>query len=191
MLLLLTHLVCQVCSNMFAYTKVPPFRLLIVVGRSVPSDLFLPVSQFPTINLLSIRPAWARRNFRHISRKIMKTTTTTKKNQAWVLEKSDNPTQEGNTQETPKNKPESRGTVLFGCVLFPGVARQARPSHVNDACMHAFGEEKPFCCSCFSVQLCEKKRLLYKVKEGPFLWKNNNRRKDDRENRRDVATLVV
>ena len=147
-------------------------------------------SQFPTINLLSIRPAWARRNFRHISKKIMKKTTTKKKKSSLGLGKIRQPNTRGK-HISPQNKPESRGTVLFGCVLFPGVARQARPSHVNDACMHAFGEEKPFCCSCFSVQLCEKKRLLYKVKEGPFLWKNNNRRKDDRENRRDVATLVV
>ena len=90
MLLLLTHLVCQVRSNMFAYTNVPPSLLLIVVGRSVgrsvgPLGLFLTLPS--SNNYFAFYPAsLGQLNFRHISRnKIMK------KSSNWVLEKSSCP----------------------------------------------------------------------------------------------------
>ena len=126
-------------------------------------------SQFPTINLLSIRPAWARRNFRHISKKIMKKTTTKKKKSSLGLGKIRQPNTRGK-HISPQNKPESRGTVLFGCVLFPGVARQARPC---ERCMHAciWGRET-FLLFLSSVQLCEKKNVFCtKFRRGLFCGK--------------------
>ena len=134
-------------------------------------------SQFPTINLLSIRPAWARRNFRHISRKIMKTTTTKKiKLGSW----KNQTTQTRGKHTSPQNKPESRGTVLFGCVLFPGVARQARPC---ERCMHAciWGRETFLLFLFFSPIVRKKTSFVQSLGGAFFVEKQQSEERRSRE----------
>ena len=125
MLLLLTHLVCQVCSNMFVYTKVPPFRLLIVVARSVPSDLFLtvPNNQFAFYPAsLGQQAGW--RNFRHISRKIFKKNNKKKKS-SLGLGKIIQPKQRG--KYTSRTNPPARDRDSGACcfLVLPGRQGQA------------------------------------------------------------------
>ena len=132
----------------------------------LPSSFPVPNNQFAFYPAsLGQQAGW--RNFRHISRKIMKTTTTKKiKLGSW----KNQTTQTRGKHTSPQNKPESRGTVLFGFVLFPGVARQARPC---ERCMHAciWGRET-FLLFLSSVQLCEKKNVFCtKFRRGLFCGK--------------------
>ena len=137
---------------------------LIVVGRRSSTSSF----QFPVPNnqLLSIRPAWARRNFRHF-RKIMKTTTT--KKSSLGLGKIRQPNTRGKHTRNTKEQTHSRGTVIrVRVVSWCCQAGKAKPC---ERCMHAciWGRET-FLLFLSLVQLCEKNVFCTKL-EGPFCGK--------------------
>ena len=129
----------------------------------LPSSFPVPNNQFAFYPAsLGQQAGW--RNFRHISRKIMKTTTTTKKS-SLGLGKIRQPKQEGNTQAHRTN-PNREGPCCSGACCF--LVLPGRQGHVNDACMHAFGEEKPFCCSCLQSNCARKKTSFVQSLGGAF-----------------------
>ena len=129
-------------------------------------------SQFPTINLLSIRPAWARRNFRHISRKIMKTTTTTTKKSSLGLGKIRQPNTRGkHTRNTKEQTRIARDRVVrVRVVSWCCQAGKAKPC---ERCMHAciWGRETFLLFLFFSPIVRKKNVFCTKLRRGLFCGK--------------------
>ena len=140
------------------------------VGRSPRTSSF----QFPVPNnrfafypaSLGQQAGW--RNFRHISRKIMKTTTT--KKSSLGLGKIRQPNTRGKHTRNTKEQTHSRGTVIrVRVVSWCCQAGKAKPC---ERCMHAciWGRET-FLLFLSLVQLCEKNVFCTKFRRGLFCGK--------------------
>lgn len=136
-------------------------------------------SQFPTINLLSIRPAWARRNFRHISRKIMKTTTTKKiKLGSWKNQTTQH------KRETHKPTEQTRiardRVVRVRVVSWCCQAGKAKPC---ERCMHAciWGRETFLLFLFFSPIVRKKTSFVQSLGGAFFVEKQQSEERRSRE----------
>ena len=136
---------------------------IVIHLRILSAIVFLSVISF----VLDLRTTgW--RNFRHISRKIMKTTTT--KKSSLGLGKIRQPNTRGKHTRNTKEQTHSRGTVIR--VRFVSWCCQAGKAKPCERCMHAciWGRET-FLLFLSLVQLCEKNVFCTKFRRGLFCGK--------------------